>query len=1177
MVRQQIDSGCSTKSAAPSIETHRAVHSVNRLVANLLFGLALLLWLWPVNGQAQTCSQDCVTQYYACLGGGWPGLGPIATCLGELNDCTAACPNNPPPPGAVPDGGPQCSDPVDCGSGLFVYDHDDLTLPDVIPITLGRTYRETDTTTTAFGIGMANVYDISVVADAGGSYTYADLILPDAGRVHYVRTSSGSSYIDAVFQPGHTPSEFKGSTITWGIANHGWLLRLRDGTQLKFGALSLLDSIQDRNGNTVTITRNSSQKIQAIISPNGRWFYFTLDSDGRITQALDNSGRTVSYSYNSNGQLESYTDANNHTTTYGYDGSGHLTTITTPRNYTRVTNQYDGNGRVTQQTHADGGVFSFSYTLNGSGAVTSSGMTDARGNSHQFDFNSDGFVTNETWAVGDPEQQTVTFTRSGNDLVASMTDQLGRETAYTYDANDNLASVTQLDGTPQAVTTSATYDPAYSQLTSLTDPLSHTWTLGHDGNGNLTSVTDPLSNEVTASYNSEGQIISLTNAAGTFQFGYTGGDLASITDPLGNVTTRFTDSVGRLLSVTDPLGHSTSYSYDAMNNLTGISDPLGDTTTLAYDADDDLASVSDPRSNTTSYTYDSMDRRASRTDPLSASASYTWDGNSNLTQATDRNGNLTQYTYDALNRPTQIGFGYSGGSYQSTVGLTWDGGNRLTQAVDSIAGTIVRSYDGLDNLTDEQSPQGEVTYGYDAASRRTSMQVAGQGAVGYSWDNADRLTTITQGSASVSLGYDGANRRTTLTLPNGVTVSYAYDNASHLTQLSYGTGGAGSTDVGTLTYSYDTAGHVINKAGTLAATTVPSAVSGNSFNADNAMTGFNGQSLSYDANGNLTYDGTNTYSWDARNHLTGISGGVSASFVYDPFGRRAEKVIGGTTTQFLYDGLNPLQELDSASPPNATANLLTGLNIDEYFTRADASGTATFLSDALGSTIGLTNSSGAIATSYTYDPFGNVTAGGSASANPYQFTGRENDGTSLYYYRARYYSPTFQRFASQDPIGFAGGGTNLYGYVWNDPADLIDPFGLWTIFLGGTISYTENGLTVSGALGLVVDGEGNIGVALTSGIGSMAYGGDLSSGGLLEVSKNAKNICDLQGPFANFGASAEGAGGEYFSGTSPDGPVNGFGFSWGPGIGAGGGYSVTSTAILPLISLRPFLGLLGVP
>ncbi|MGH7840872.1 MAG: RHS repeat-associated core domain-containing protein [Candidatus Binataceae bacterium] len=272
-------------------------------------------------------------------------------------------------------------------------------------------------------------------------------------------------------------------------------------------------------------------------------------------------------------------------------------------------------------------------------------------------------------------------------------------------------------------------------------------------------------------------------------------------------------------------------------------------------------------------------------------------------------------------------------------------------------------------------------------------------------------------------------------------MSYAYDSASRLTQLSYGTGGAGSSDVGTLTYSYDAEGRVISKGGTLAATTLPANVNGNSFNADNAMTGFNGQTLSYDANGNLTNDGTNAYAWDARNHLSGLSGGVTASFLYDPFGRRSSKIIGGAATQFLYDGLNPVQELDGASPPNVTANLITGFKIDEYFTRTDSSGAATFLSDALGSTLGLTNSSGSIATSYTYDPFGNVSASGTANANPYQFTGRENDATGLYFHRARYYSPTYQRFIAQDPIGFSGGDLNLYAFVQNQPTSHIDSQG----------------------------------------------------------------------------------------------------------------------------------------
>jgi RHS repeat-associated protein len=116
------------------------------------------------------------------------------------------------------------------------------------------------------------------------------------------------------------------------------------------------------------------------------------------------------------------------------------------------------------------------------------------------------------------------------------------------------------------------------------------------------------------------------------------------------------------------------------------------------------------------------------------------------------------------------------------------------------------------------------------------------------------------------------------------------------------------------------------------------------------------------------------------------------------------------------------------------------LGIDERFQRTDANGPANFLTDALGSTIALAGPSGNTLAQYKYDPYGNVTMTGS-SLNPYQFTGRENDGTGLYYYRARYYNPTTGRFISEDPMAF-GGGTNFYGYAANRPVILPDPFGL---------------------------------------------------------------------------------------------------------------------------------------
>jgi uncharacterized protein RhaS with RHS repeats len=112
---------------------------------------------------------------------------------------------------------------------------------------------------------------------------------------------------------------------------------------------------------------------------------------------------------------------------------------------------------------------------------------------------------------------------------------------------------------------------------------------------------------------------------------------------------------------------------------------------------------------------------------------------------------------------------------------------------------------------------------------------------------------------------------------------------------------------------------VTSKNGTLAATSLPNAVNGNTYNADNGMTGFGASTLSYDANGNLTNDGTNMYAWDARNHLTGISGEVTASFIYDGLGRRMSKNLNGTATQFLYDWLNPVQEIQGGAP---SANLM---------------------------------------------------------------------------------------------------------------------------------------------------------------------------------------------------------------------------------------------------------------
>lgn len=99
--------------------------------------------------------------------------------------------------------------------------------------------------------------------------------------------------------------------------------------------------------------------------------------------------------------------------------------------------------------------------------------------------------------------------------------------------------------------------------------------------------------------------------------------------------------------------------------------------------------------------------------------------------------------------------------------------------------------------------------------------------------------------------------------------------------------------------------------------------------------------------------------------------------------------------------------------------------------------------------VALSNGS-TIQTSYAYDPYGVTTSAGAATTNTYQFTARENDGTTagLMFYRARYYNPAWGRFESEDPIGVAGE-ANLYRYTLEQATVRNDPFG----FASGPINF----------------------------------------------------------------------------------------------------------------------------
>ncbi len=267
-----------------------------------------------------------------------------------------------------------------------------------------------------------------------------------------------------------------------------------------------------------------------------------------------------------------------------------------------------------------------------------------------------------------------------------------------------------------------------------------------------------------------------------------------------------------------------------------------------------------------------------------------------------------------------------------------------------------------------------------------------------------RTGTILLDGASYTVDAVG-NRLTRTPLPGKTATAFSYDAIYELTQAAQGHKTLES-------YTYDTAGNRLSALGS----------SGWAYNSSNELTSRPGVTYTYDNNGNTLTKadstGTTNYSWDFENRLTQVSlpgSGGTVSFKYDPFGRRIEKVSSSTTSIFAYDGNDLIEEVNASGA--AVARYTPGPAIDEPLATLRGSTTDYYEADGLGSVTSLSDSTGAVAASYSYDSFGNLTASTGTLTNPFRYTARELDPeTNLYFYRARYYTTDSGRFLSEDLI-----------------------------------------------------------------------------------------------------------------------------------------------------------------
>jgi YD repeat-containing protein len=267
---------------------------------------------------------------------------------------------------------------------------------------------------------------------------------------------------------------------------------------------------------------------------------------------------------------------------------------------------------------------------------------------------------------------------------------------------------------------------------------------------------------------------------------------------------------------------------------------------------------------------------------------------------------------------------------------------------------------------------------------------------GYSYDAKNRLTNLAAaggaGAAPANFGYaytlDNAGHRTSVTEKSGRTVNYAYDNIYRLT--SEAIAGDPAANNGVVGYVYDPVGNRTQVTSTLAA--IPAG--GVGYDADDRLT-----SDAYDANGNTVNSGGLTSVYDFENHLIQEGG---ATMVYDGDGNRVKKTVGGVTTKYLVDTLNPTgyaqvvyESIQGPGSNSETRNYTYGLDRISQ-TRNFSSGatqTSYYVHDGHGSTRALTDQTGNVTDTYDYDAFGNEIHSTGATPNEFLFAGEQDDAT----------------------------------------------------------------------------------------------------------------------------------------------------------------------------------------
>lgn len=760
------------------------------------------------------------------------------------------------------------------------------------------------------------------------------------------------------------------------------------------------------------------------IDPLGFTNQFLYDNQTNLVQAIDPLHHTNFFGYNAQFSLNGTTNGAGDWLSYVYNADGTLYSKTDSGGVT--TYGYDAQGVLNAITYPSS-LGTEGFVNNSIGDLAS--HTSGRGFVTTFQYNNRRELTN-TIA---PTNLTSSVFLDAADNVQATKDARGFSITNFWSATKHLTGMV-FPSTSQGIPlTTNLYDPR-DWLMSSSDPLQHTTLLTNDVAGRLISTTDPLLRTTRFAIDADGRKTRTTNAAQevTQQFWDLRGQMTRLVDPATNTVLYAFDSAGNQIFLTNRNGKTWQFQYDKANRLTNTITPLLRSISQSYNDRGLLQSVKQPSTRTTTFGFDAKGRRTSRSDSV-GTTTYGFDADNNLTNIVE-NAKTNSWSFDGYSRIS---------TYQDTDG----------------------------NL---------IQYRWDANGNLTNLVYPGARTVAYAYDSLNRLTNVTDwANRQTSFTYDLANRMTTVTRPNGTLRVINYDADGEVTNIVEKT--TANLPIAFFKLGWTNSGRV---AWEFAAPLPPTnSLTSRTMNvdADNRVTSFNGQTVSYDLDGNMTNGPLNSsalavYNYDARNRLLNVGG---LSYGYDAAANRIAVTNGTTFAKFVINPVAKLPQVLMRISSGVTNYYVYGVGLLYQVTEtATRTNTLTYHFDLRGSTIALTDGSGNITDQVQYSAYGLMLARTGTNDTPFLYNGRfgvMTDANGLLYMRARYYNPYLCRFVNSDPSGFAAG-LNWYCYAGGNPISLIDPFGLcaqqegfWS-WLGNKINSLFDG-SGDGLYGLPSDGQ----------------------------------------------------------------------------------------------------------